>query len=429
MKIKTKPLSPEKALALQKPLRKKPKKPDIVWRSLIWLLSQLELVPARFTYTKERMEQAKGPCLVLMNHSGFIDLKIASTILYPKPFGIVCTSDGFVGKSLLMRIIGCIPTNKFVTDMSLMSDMKYALHQKKMSVLLYPEASYSFDGTATPLPRKMGVLLKRLKVPVVTIITKGAFLKNPLYNGLQQRKAKVSAQVKCILTPQEIAEKSVEELDAILDEAFSFDHFKTQQEEQISVPEPFRADGLHRILYKCPHCQSEGTLEGKGIHITCSSCGVQYELGEFGNLICKNNTPAFTHIPHWYAWQRECVKQEIESGEYSLDVPVSIGMLADYKAIYMVGDGRLTHSAEGFTLTGDTGEISYHHPTLASYSLYADYYWYEIGDVICIGNGERLYYCFPKENVPVAKARLATEELYKINKKTRKKKEIVETQH
>ncbi len=423
MKIKTKKLSPEKALTLEKPLRKKAMKRDIVWRSLIWLLSQLELVPARFTYTKERMEEAKGPCLVLMNHSGFIDLKIASTILYPKPFGIVCTSDGFVGKSLLMRIIGCIPTNKFVTDMALMSDIKYALHQKKMSVLLYPEASYSFDGTATPLPRRMGVLLKRLKVPVVTIITKGAFLRNPLYNGLQLRKAKVSAHVKCILTAEEIAEKSVEELDAILDEAFDFDHFKTQQEEQIAISEPFRADGLQRILYKCPHCGVEGQMEGKGIHITCSSCGVQYELGEFGDLICKNNTPAFTHIPHWYNWQRECVKQEIAAGEYSLDVPVTIGMLADYKAIYMVGDGRLTHTTEGFTLTGDTGEIAYHHPALASYSLYADYYWYEIGDVICIGNRERLYYCFPKENVPVAKARLATEEIYKMKKSYCKKKE------
>ena len=49
-----------------------------------------------------------------------------------------------------------------------------------------------------------------------------------------------------------------------------------------------------------------------------------------------------------------------------------------------------------------------------SYSLYADYYWYELGDVICIGNANILYYCFPKDKrVSVAKARLAAEELYK----------------
>ncbi len=425
MKIKTKTLAPEKALTLKKPLRKKPRKPDIVWRTLIWLLSQLELLATRFSYTKERMEEAKGPCLVLMNHSGFIDLKIAFSILYPKPFGIVCTSDGFVGKSWLMRTIGCIPTNKFVTDMALMSDIKYALKEKKMSVLLYPEASYSFDGTATPLPRRMGVLLKRLKVPVVTIITDGAFLRNPLYNCLQLRKAKVSAHVKCLLTPEEIAQKSVEELDAILDEAFSFDHFARQQAQQIEVCEPFRADGLHRILYRCPHCGAEGQMKGEGVTLLCEQCGVQYELGKFGNLICKNATAVFSHVPTWYQWQREMVKEEIASGTYSLDIPVSIGVLADYKAIYMVGDGRLTHTENGFTLTNDTGEIDYHHAPLSSYSLYADYYWYEMGDVICIGNSDRLYYCFPKDNVPVAKARLATEEIYKLKKGSRRKKDEI----
>ena len=48
-------------------------------------------------------------CLVLMNHSCFLDLKIAEAVLYPRPFNIVCTSDGFVGKEWLMRSVGCIP--------------------------------------------------------------------------------------------------------------------------------------------------------------------------------------------------------------------------------------------------------------------------------------------------------------------------------
>ena len=42
-------------------------------------------------------------------------------------------------------------------------------------------------------------------------------------------------------------------------------------------------------------------------------------------------------------------------------------------------------------------------------------------DVIGIGNNEFSYFCFPETNVSVTKARLATEELYKI-KKTRKGK-------
>jgi hypothetical protein len=71
---------------------------------------------------------------------------------------------------------------------------------------------------------------------------------------------------------------------------------------------------------------------------------------------------------------------------------------------------------EGFTLTGCDGKLNYVQPPLACYGLYADYYWYEISDVICIGNKDALYYCFPKGATPVARTRLAAEELYKLKK-------------
>ena len=58
---------------------------------------------------------------------------------------------------------------------------------------------------------------------------------------------------------------------------------------------------------------------------------------------------------------------------------------------------------------------------MASYTLNSDYFWYEIGDVIGIGDAERLYYCFPKTATPVAKARLAAEELYKIVRSERRR--------
>ena len=111
------------------------------------------------------------------------------------------------------------------------------------------------------------------------------------------------------------------------------------------------------------------------------------------------------------------MRQELENGSYFLDKEVEIGVMVDYKAIYMVGSGRLTHTAEGFTLTGCDGKLQYTQGPLTCYSLYADYYWYEIGDVICIGNHDVLYYCFPKGGDVVAKTRIATEELYKLKKR------------
>ena len=421
MKIKVKTLPYEQVMALPRPKHKKPLRPLGLLQFVVRVLAILDLAPTRFRFTTEGMEKVgkKEPCLILMNHSSFIDLKIASRIFFPRRYGIVCTTDGFIGKPWLMRLLGCIPTQKFVTDLNLIRDMKYLLKEKKTSVLMYPEASYSFDGTATPLPRKMGVLLKKLDVPVVTVITEGAFARDPLYNCLQKRKVRVSAKVTCLASAQQVREMSVEQLDHLLDQAFSFDNFRWQQENEISISEPFRADGLERILYRCPHCGTEGKTRGKGTSLTCLSCGKEYTLTVHGYLTATDERGMFSHIPNWYDWQRGLVRQELENGTYELNTAVDIYMVVDHKALYRVGKGRLVHNNEGFHLTGCDGKLDYTQGPLASYSLYADYYWYELGDVICIGNGSEQYCCIPRSKVSVAKARLATEELYKLKKRRR----------
>lgn len=318
-----------------------------------------------------------------------------------------------------MRSLGCIPTKKFILDTTLVRDMCYAAEKLHDSLLLYPEASYSFDGTATPLPASLGKLLKMLKVPVVMIKTSGAFLRDPLYNMLQLRKVKVSAEVSYVLSPEEIRSKNITELNKILGALFSFDNFRDQQEQHIRVNEAFRADGLNRVLYKCPCCQSEGEMEGSGTHLRCHHCGKVWELDEFGFLQAEDGNPVFSHIPDWYAWERSCVRQELEEGRYRLELPVLIRMLVDTKCLYTVGDGTLIHTDEGFHLTGCSGKLDYRHSTASSYSLYSDYYWYELGDMICIGDTKALYYCFPKAGGDVAaKARLAAEELFKMQKRS-----------
>ena len=415
IKIEKKPLAEVRALPA--PPRKKPVRPAHFWRWVMKTAGAGDLKDAQFSYTFDGLDCVPDePCLVVMNHSSFIDLEIAAGILYPHPFNIVCTSDGFVGKDALMRRIGCIPTNKFVTDVGLISDMSYALHELKDHVLLYPEASYTFDGCATPLPARMGVLLKKLKAPVLFIRTDGAFLRDPLYNCLQKRKVRVSAAVRLLFSAEDVQEKTAAELTAGLEEAFTFDNFREQQEKQIRVDEPFRADGLQRILYRCPRCGREGGMEGKGTQLVCRACGASWTLDEYG-MLRGNGGEGDAHIPDWYAWERDCVRKELTDGTYRLDCPVRILVYRDRRAIYDIGKGRLVHDASGFVLTDEEGREIYSQAPGKSYSLYADYYWYETGDVICIGGSEMQFYCLPEGNVPVAKARLATEELFRLTKK------------
>lgn len=413
MKIKQIKRDYASVMTLPRPKHKKPHKPNIFFRSLIRVASLPDLWSARFSYTfPNKREVLREPCLILMNHSSFIDLELSSAILYPHAYCIVSTTDGLVGKEWLMRQIGCIPTQKFVSDLRLIRDLKYALQEKKTHVLMFPEAGYSFDGRATALPQKMGGFLKLLDVPVVMIRADGAFLRDPLYNGLQKRKVKVSADCSLLFSREDLKSKTAQELEDGLKEAFSFDQFAWQRTNQIHVREKFRADGLERILYKCAACESEGGMKGEGTTLTCSHCGKSYFLDDLGQLAATEGETRFSHIPDWYAWERECVKKELEAGKYLLDTEVEIGMLVDHKALYMVGEGRLVHNENGFLLTGCDGKLRYEQKPLFSHCLNSDFYWYEIGDVIGIGNADALYYCFPKDGCSVTKARLAAEEMY-----------------
>ena len=401
---------------------KKPRHQLAILRPILKVVCWVLLKMTGFTYEKTGMEKLgkKEPCLVLMNHSSFIDLEIAAFLMADREWHIVTTLDGFVGLDWLLPLVGCIPTKKFIPDVTLVRDMRYTVKDLKASVIMYPEASYSFDGTATPLPDSIGKCVKLLGVPVVMIRTEGAFLRQPLYNCLKLRKTKVSAMMEYLLSPEDIKEKTVEEINAVINKQFDFDNFKTQQEKGILIKEKYRADGLHRVLYKCPHCMTEGKTVGEGITLTCKECGTVYELTENGFMKCVTGETRINHIPDWYKWERECVWKELVENTYCLDMDVDICMLVNTKCIYRVGEGHLVHDTEGFRLTGCDGQIDYHLKPHQSYSIYSDYYWYEIGDMISIGDEKIQYYCFPKngENV-VAKTRLAAEELYKMKRVTK----------
>ena len=419
MRIKAKKMPLAEVLALPREKKFTPKKPNIFWRTLLKILSSFDLRKTNFRLEKSGMEKLgkKEPCLILMNHTSFIDLKIAEYSFYPRPLNIVTTFDGFIGLKWLLRQIGCFPTKKFIPERQVLSQMKYCFDELKTSVLMFPEASYSIDGTATTLPMSVGKGLKYFGVPVVTLISSGAYSRQPLFNNLRRRKVNVSAKMEYLLSPAELKTLSVDEINERVKKAFSFDAYAWQKEENVHITEPDRAEGLDRVLYKCPCCKAEGKTVGKGELLTCEACGKVYCLTETGEMQAVDGETEISHIPSWYQWERECVRQDLLSGRYLLDTKVDVFVIVNTKCLYDVGEGRLVHNEDGFKLYDQKGELIHEQKPLFSYSINADFFWYEIGDVVYIGNTDIIYCCVPKDvrNV-VAKTRLAAEELYKIKK-------------
>ena len=418
MKIKVINKKYEEVKNLPSIKRKKPIKQSFILSTLVRLISIPTFLSTRLKVEKVNMNKLnkKESYLALMNHSSFTDLKIIFKLLYPRRFNIVASEDAFVGQEGLLRHLGCFATKKFTTDPSLVRDMIYIAKKFKNPIVMYPEAGYTYDGTSTTLPDSLGKLIKLLKIPVVFIKTTGAFLRDPLYNNLQIRKVKIHTKMECLLSKEEVEKLSVDEINNIVYKQFTFDELKYQQENKIEINEPFRADKLNRILYRCSSCGSEGFMEGKGITLTCHKCGKVHELTPHGYLKALDGKETITHIPTWYQYERECVRKEIESGKYKIESDVEVYLIKNYKAVYKVEDAHLTHTKDGFHLKGINSSLDYHQNPLFSYCINSDFNWYEIGDVVCIGEKE-LYYLVPKGNKDiVCKIRLAVEEMYKIHK-------------
>ena len=78
MKIKTRKLSYDEVLKIQPKPAVKTKRPNIFFRTLLRVVSVFDLWAVNFKFKRIGMEKlAKDePCLILMNHSSFIDMEI-----------------------------------------------------------------------------------------------------------------------------------------------------------------------------------------------------------------------------------------------------------------------------------------------------------------------------------------------------------------
>ena len=202
MKIKNVVRDYDEVMAMEVPKHFKPKKPGLFWRVLTKLISQPALHKVHFTHREVGMEKLgkDEPALILMNHSSFLDFEIAYSMLFPRKFNTVATLDSFVGLGPIMKQIGCFPTRKFIADLQLIRDIKYCLTENKCSVLMFPEAAYSFDGTKTTLPSTVAKLVKMLGVPLCMLETYGSYLRDPIFNKLQNRDLPVSAELRYLLS-------------------------------------------------------------------------------------------------------------------------------------------------------------------------------------------------------------------------------------
>lgn len=390
---------------------------------LAWAISFPAVWQHKTAITKINMETVKPPYILLCNHNAFLDFKVTTVAVFPHRANYVVAIDGFTtptkkgfaSREWLLRTVGCICKRKFTNDAILVRHLNRVVKNGDIAVL-YPEARYSLCGTNAVLPDSLGKLCKLLKVPVVTLILHGHHVNAPVWNLPERSVKPTEAVMTRLFTAEELAAASTDEINAAINRMFQYDDFAWQRERGIRISRANRAEGLHKVLYQCPHCKAEYRMGSSGSELLCSACGKRWEMDELGVLSAKSGETEFSHIPDWYEWERANVRREVENGTYSIVCPVRVESLPNAAGYVHIGEGTLTHDMNGFTVRGNGayGPFEMIKPVSTLYSCHIELdYLGKYGDCVDLNTLEDTWYCYPYDcEFAVVKIALATEELF-----------------
>ncbi len=396
---------------------KYPIRQPIYLTALIWVLSFFATLFTKHKVERINMDGLKPPYMMLSNHMSFIDFELVALGTFPHRVNNVVNIDGYYQRAWLMEWIGAICTRKYTMDLHLIKSIHKVLSRGDV-LGMYPEARYSPCGTTSYIPESVGMLVKKNKVPVVAVVHRGNYLHSPFWDFRRKRKVPLYTTLTKILTPEDIEKMSVDEINIKIREALTYNDYQYQLDNGILIKEPYRAEGMHKILYQCPACHTEHKMSSGGAEIFCTECGKRWTLNENGTLSANEGETEFVHVPDWFEWERAQVTEQVESGTYSFSDDVDVYSMPRCYSFIDLGKAHLTHDIEeGFVLEGYYNGAPYriHRHPLQTNSLHIEYDWYRIrrADNIDISTENDSFYCYfhNAENV-VTKLAFATEAIY-----------------
>lgn len=205
---------------------------------------------------------------------------------------------------------------------------------------------------------------------------------------------------------------SVEEIDKVIRETFVYDEYEYQKN-NIIITEKYRVEGLHKVLYQCPHWLKESKMNSS------EEYGKRWNFNEDGTLSALSGETEFSHVPDWFEWQRANVIQEVEEGRYSFEDDVDAHSLPRTSKVMHLGSAKVVHDKKNLIFKGFYKKQEYRiirEPLMAN-SLHVEYDYCHIKPYDCfdITTKDDCYFCYPKKQNVITNLGFATEAIYQYN--------------
>jgi len=391
----------------------------LIFYIVIWIIGLVNKLKNRAKIVK-RNKLPKPPYILISTHASMLDFYMALCLTFPHRVYWISTVEEFIPRFFIFRRIGVLAKRKFTNDPK--GAMRYleVLNKKKILVI-YPEARYSFTGEVERIDKSLGRFAKLANAPVVLNREHGNYLYCPQWSDHKVRKVHpIINEIETIITKSDLETLSAQEIQEKIESKFYNSEEEWIRKKNILIKYEKRAVGLERILYKCPHCNTEFEMSSETHFLKCDHCGVIYDYLENGQLKCVNGDTKFDYPSKWYKWEKECVKQEVLNGSYHFEDEVRVEKLLGAKIGFVPQEGHyhLTHDIkEGFNLKGTDNNFSFHRSSLLSYAIHIEYDYLNRGPMLELADNKDTYFIYPLNKYKeLTKIHFAVEHIYDLMK-------------
>lgn len=399
--------------------RRKIIKPTFYLMPVEWIVALYFKIIGKMKLKKTNFKSYKEPALILCNHASMIDFPAVVLSMFPHRVCWVASIEEFNGREWLFNHLGVVPKRKFTTDLVLIKNIANLISKRKISVCIYPEARFSIAGVNEKIGDGLGKLAKLCKCRIIMIKSFGNYLLSPQWNKHPYRKNKVVVEATQLLSKDEVLNNTSDFIDQKIQDAFVYDEYRYADENKIRIKSLKRAEKIHRILYKCPICKTEGKMDSKGIHLWCNACNNKWEMDEYSKLHCLTNKTTFEYVSDWYKYEREEAYKEVYEGKYHFEDDIRLERLINAKVKFKsVGTIHMVHDINGYTLFGtldDGTQFNLHKPPLSTKSVHIEYNYKGRGDAIDLATIDATWWVYPLHPVCLTKFNFTTEAIYEYN--------------
>ena len=304
---------------------------------------------------RNEIKGKQGAYVVIANHQAAYDF-VNLIGLTHRPMSFVISSSFYNALPIkgILDKMGVIPKQQFQTTVKDMKKMKSVV-EKGAPLVIYPAGLMCEDGLSTPIPAATYKFLKWLGVDIYMAKTKGTYFAMPKWaKGI--RPGRTYLDVYKLFSKEELEDMEVPEIRVRAEEALLFDAYREQEELLVRYKDNGNIEGLQNVLYMCPHCMAEFTMEVKdGSTIRCKQCGYEQVSDEYAFLHNRSGVgEELRYVSDWSKLIYERLRAKMARGEEcALAAKTKIHMIDEkQKKFVEIGQGELSLSREEFRIEG-----------------------------------------------------------------------------